>query len=482
MTLTVGIKTYDGRTGHKTSDLVQNPEFKRLFDQHFRDCSDDVKSRAMTKLARWVSDSANPWIPHWKKGQGKSFSGYKTVVEWLRYKTEKQFQENAGREKELAEQINACPGIRETVAVYATQYLQTHWDSVLTEQQRRSNRDQRGRYSFFYSNILWRDRRLGDGIDYFRGKRNPSLSEMAAFLADYALKCSERPKTTSFTRGHDELRYNETRLKHEVVEAMKALETTFQATREQIPRLATASAESASTVRLLEDGTPMEQFMADQTLLDDFNYFKRRFPVGMTDEALYASPEFRAYRRTLRRAFRSQKTLIDTALQQKTASVTNEGMELRKAEERMNVSRKNRLEFNVDPEHAWTKFMMTQRQVIGAGPSSTTASTLELVKLITPPEIKRDEALMQKAYYSVAVSLFAFWRRKKTTLQGRSAVHTWNEVITALENYLFEGSEYIFPLDLDAVAPQQDMQCRTYVYPDRFTERGTPLYLNHGQV
>jgi hypothetical protein len=482
MTLTVGIKTYDGRTGHKTRDLVQNPEFRRLFDQHFRNCSDDVKRRAMTKLARWVSDSANPWIPHWKKGQGKSFSGYKAVVEWLRYKTEKQFQANAVREKELAEQINACPGIRETVAVYATQYLQTHWDKVLTDQQRRSNRDQRGRYSFFYSNILWRDRRLGDGIDYFRGKKNPSLSEMAAFLADYALKCSERPKTTSFTRGHDQLRYNAVRLNHEVAEAMQALETAFQETREQIPQLAAASEESANTLRLLQDGAPMEQFMADENLLANFNYFKRRFAAGMTDEALYASSEFRNYRRALRQAFRSQQTLIDTALQQKTASVTNEGMEQRRAEERMNVSRKNRLEFNVDPEHAWTEFMMRGSQVIGAGPSSTTASTLELVKLITPSDIKKDEVHMQKAYYSVAVSLFAFWRRKKSTLQGKSAVHTWNEVITALENYLWEASEYIFPLDLDAVAPQQDMQCRTYVYPDRFTERGTPIYLNHGQV
>ena len=479
MTLTVGITTYDGRTGHKTRDLVQNPEFRRLFDQHFRNCSDDVKRRAMTKLARWVSDSANPLIPQWKKGQGKSFSGYKAVVEWLRYKTEKQFQANAAREKELAEQINACPGIRQTVARYATQHLQTHWDK-LTNQQRQSNRDQRGRYSFFYSNLLWRDRRLGDGIEYFRGKRNPSLSEMAAFLADYALKCSERPNTTSFTRGHDQLRYNAVRLNHEVSEAMQALETTFQETREEIPQLAADSEESANRLRLLQDGAPMQQFMADETLLANFNYFKRRFAAGMTDEAVYASPGFRDYRRTMRQAFRSHKTQIDTALQQKTASVTNEGIQQRRAEKLKNVYRENRLEFNVDPEHAWTQFMMTGSQVIGAGPSSTTASTLELVKLITPSDMG---FLMEKAYYSVAVSLFAFWRRKKSTLQGRSAVHTWNEVITALENYLPQGSEYnIFPLDLDAVAPQPGMQCRTYVYPDRFTPGGIPLYLNHGQV
>jgi hypothetical protein len=85
--------------------------------------------------------------------------------------------------------------------------------------------------------------------------------------------------------------------------------------------------------------------------------------------------------------------------------------------------------------------------------------------------------------YSVAMALFAFWQRKKMILSLASAVHTWNEVVAALEPYQLPGTVFMPPVaedfSVDNPAASAGMHCKVYEYPDRFQETdGRPLFNN----
>jgi hypothetical protein len=475
MPLTVGITRYDNSRGHTLRDLTQNADFQQMFDATFQHSTDADKRRAMEKLGRWISHVADPLIPLLRKGQDKSFAGLRELMSWLKYQTEKRFADNAQRERQLAEMINDCPGIRQTVAAITTRHLQTYWDG-LAANVKRQNADLRGRYAHFYSNFL-SNRRLGDGITYFRNKRNPSLSEMAAFLADFALKHTLMPPPT-FTRGHEGLRYNNVKLQRDIADALNDLEATRRRRERAVPRIRTEAARWESATGLLTDTIPLQQFLSDANLRRIFEQYKsldstQRAP----DEIIYNSEEFRQIRRENLDIARREANRYNRELHETEASLTPDAVNLEKENTKKAATRSNRLAYNVAPEHDWAAFMMQQSQVIGAGPSSTTSATLELVKLIFPAG--RYDCDLHRAYYSVAVALFAFWRRKKNLLRGSSSVHSWNEVITALENYLDYQSDFIFPVDQAFVPEDPALQRRVYEYPDRFTEKGIPVFLNH---
>ena len=473
MALTVGILRYDGSRGHRLGDLTGTPEFAGVFTEFFPETNADDRLRALQKLDRWVSHSAIGYIPHLRKGQDKSFAGMRQLMTWLRYQTGKQFVANAQKEKQLAEMINDCPGIRQTVARITTHDIQAYWDR-LSPEVKIQNSDLEGRYARFYSNIIWRNRRLGDGIAYFRNKRNPSLSEMAAFLADFALRHTLTPVPTR-TRGHELLRYNRVKTQHDVTEALRALATGAANLAATLPQAQQNITELTTLTRLLGDNIPFNEFMANATLRDLFNRFKTEHRNhNEPDERIYTSDDFQMVIEENREPVRREKNSLIRSYNAATASLTENARDTQRQIATAKATKSNRLNFNVDPEHDWTAFMMARSQMIGAGPSSTTAATLELVRLIIPAD-QND----QKAYYSVAMALFAFWRRKKTLLRGSSAVHTWNEVVTALENYLDEGSEFIFPMDQAFVPDDPAMQRRVYECPERFTERGYPMFANH---
>jgi len=178
----------------------------------------------------------------------------------------------------------------------------------------------------------------------------------------------------------------------------------------------------------------------------------------------------------------SRRQATATAMAQQKRDDLAENLQAAVEATRQGTGNSKRLMFNVDPSHQWTRFMMSHNAAIGAGPSSTTAVTLGLVSAVIAAT-QHAQRFEDKVSFAVAMALFAFWQRKKTLLRGSSAVHTWNEVVTALDLYLPRGSDFLMPRDEDFAADNlgQDIQCTIYEYPDRFTEGGYPVFLNNNQ-
>lgn len=140
--------------------------------------------------------------------------------------------------------------------------------------------------------------------------------------------------------------------------------------------------------------------------------------------------------------------------------------------------RVRRMEYNVDPDHEWTKFMINHDAVVGAGPSGTTSFTLGLVEKACEGE---SFGTTQMAAYAVAMALFSFWQRKKRLLKYQSAVHTWNEVCAALDHH--RGANEVqrtrdgFLQVSDTGKLDDENGCDLYAYPNSFNNLdGRPDY------
>lgn len=486
MALTVGIKCYDGSKGKKLSDLLSRPDVQEAMARCF---SPEAKANANQKLARWVNHSAESYIPQWRKGQNKSFATANEMALWLRYKSEKVFQPNATREKELAEQINDCQGIRKTVAEVITQ-IDREFNLLGGDVKARIG-GTTGRYATFYSKVFFK-RNLSEGLTYFRNQRNPSLSEMAAFLGDFGMPAREVTKDQIImTKGHNELRNNQAVLDAAEAAALEELESGARG--REYPRLQRELDRRVDTpdrrLRELEskikaDAERLRDFLATSPRLEailqdpeaarEFKAFQQR--RGLANDAdAFASQAWRAHQRALIDAYNKRaqnpSAKADSIFSDETAALAAQITELREKQLDRARGKYKRINYNVAVDHQWTRFMMEKNASIGAGPSSTTAVTLGLVKHWCPPGPNID-----KMYFAVAASLFAFWQRKKSLLRGFAAVHTWNEVMTALDNYLPRNSGYLAPLDWSASV---EMQCKVYEYPDSFLKNGLPMFTNN---
>lgn len=498
MTLTIGTTRYDGKGQRKLTNLLNDhPTLRTELNARFHTA--EARQRALTKLELWIQGSARTRIPHFGKGQNKSFAGLEDMLVWLCYKTNKTFVENAARETELAQAIDACPGIRRTVAAFVTQTIPKFYNA-LDQSIRTPIRDIRGRYARFYSKSFWLDRTISDGVRYFNNQKNPSLSEMAAFLCDLALASKNfHPDVSSriqYTRGHEELRLNRTEVARNIADALQILE---QSHNQAMARIRTQQNRQI----ILAEGTLqiLQQLLRsaakisweeltlprNNQLLKEFREFEQEQPAANRGETLFHSQAWEQRKRELSREIESGEALARReaqahAMAQQQSDAEVERHQDRVEEKRQNKGGTNRLNFNVDPSHQWTRFMMARNAVIGAGPSSTTAVTLGLVSAVVASATDAHH-LEDKISFSVAMSLFAFWQRKKIVLRGSSAVHTWNEVVTALDLYLPRESGFIMPRDEDFAADNlgQDMQCTIYEYPDRFTEGGYPVFPNNNQ-
>ncbi len=488
MALTVGTTCYDGSRGHRLENLVARDDVREAIQKYFRE---EARDNALRKLERWISHSAESWIPQWRKGQNKSFATANDMVLWLQYKSEKVFQPQATREKELAELINDCPGIRRTVAQFISTHLVREFDFVQANLRAQISR-KTGRYASFYSKIFFK-RNLGEGLAYFRNQRNPSLSEMAAFLGDFALEARDFTKQCIImTKGHDELRTNQAQVDAAVARAMQELERnreyrTLHRTLQELttnpgPRLQDLERqvrdEFKSVAARLQSASSLDEIRREPKALKYFNEFKargeNRLEFGDDDARAFSSQKWGQYKQELIRNLNAQAAspgkiadkMLGVEINQSATRVT-----ALTADAQANAKKGvRRINYNVAVNHQWTKFMMEKSAVVGAGPSSTTAVTLGLVNYC----IGGDETR-----FAVAASLFAFWQRKKHLLRGFAAVHTWNEVMTALDNYLSPASGYAVPLDWGA---SEEMQCKVYEYPDSFTEVGLPLFSSNRTI
>lgn len=488
MALTVGITCYDGSKNKKLSDLLAHPDVQRAMSRHF--ATQEQRARANQKLARWVNHSAESYIPQWRKGQNKSFATANEMAVWLLYKSELVYRPSADTEKQLAEKINDCPGIRKTVAEVITQHIDPEFNR-LGGGNKRLIGETTGRYATFYSKIFFK-RNLSEGLAYFRNQRNPSLSEMAAFLGDMGLPARTVTKTSIiYTKGHDELRNNQAAIDDAEKRALEKLERgetdeQYRSLRQQLQnrsdhpdrRLQQLESEiKASSARLrdfLGKSPGLEAIQQDPVASKVFQAFQQQRRLANAAEA-FELPAWKSRQQALfesaRKTAENPTAKADDMFSTEMTNLANKLTESRDKQVGDAKREVKRINYNVAVDHQWTRFMMERKIAIGAGPSSTTAVTLGLVKHWCPPGPNID-----KMYFAVAASLFAFWQRKKSLLRGFAAVHTWNEVMTALDNYLPRNSGYLAPLDWSASV---EMQCKVYEYPDSFLKNGLPMFTNN---
>jgi hypothetical protein len=484
MPLTIGVKRYDGSRGRTLRDLyTDNPELVQRLQQEFPKAED--LARANLKLSTWVS---TPWYNALDKKQGKCFAGINDVVIWLRFKTNnRDLVQSKEDESRLASAIDQCPGIRRTVGRFTTQVIPLYV-STLDERTRKYLKDTKGRYARFYSKSFYFNRSLSEGVSYFKDQRDPSLSEMAAFLSDLALALKDRdPSMKAFrkmTQGHEELRMNRT-------EISLAYDQLVAKNESELSRAVSArQAKARQEVRRLFDDLqreiPWDQLDNHKELKELFSQTETqlRLPSGSTGQVFYESNNWARAKRTF-----LDRNTVESVSNRQLSKIESSAEEARqkfpetlRGEATRNASRSA---FNVDPSHEWTRLMMQKNKMIGAGPSSTTAHTLSLlaaaVHRLHPYFMNGTEK--NQLSYSVAMALFAFWQRKKMILSLASAVHTWNEVVAALEPYQMPGTVFMPPVaedfSVDNPAASAGMHCKVYEYPDRFQETdGRPLFNN----
>lgn len=484
MPLTIGVKRYDGSRGRTLRDLyIDNPRLVERLRQEFPEAEDLV--RANLKLSTWVS---TPWYKPLDKKQGKCFAGINDVVIWLRYKTNnRDLVQSKEDESRLASAIDQCPGIRRTVGRFTTQVIPVYF-STLEAETRRRLKDTKGRYARFYSKSFYFNRSLSEGVSYFKDQRDPSLSEMAAFLSDLALALKDRdPDMKAFrkmTQGHDELRMNKAEI--DAALAILVAEKERDLSRAVLLRQEQARREVKKLFDDVQRDIPWDQLDNHKELKELFlqTQTRLRLPSGSTGQAFYESNNWAREKRNF-----LDRNTIESVLNRQLEKIESNTGQMRQAfpetlrgEATKKVSRSA---FNVDPSHEWTRLMMQKNVMIGAGPSSTTAHTLSLlaaaVQRLHPYFM--NETQKNQLSYSVAMALFAFWQRKKMILSLASAVHTWNEVVAALEPYQTLGTPFM-PLvaedfSVDNPAKSAGMHCKVYEYPDRFQETdGRPLFNN----
>jgi hypothetical protein len=484
MPLTIGVKRYDGSRGRTLADLyIGNPRLVERLQQEFPKAED--LARANLKLSTWVS---TPWYNALDKKQGKCFAGINDVVIWLKYKTNNRaLVQSKEDESRLASAIDQCPGIRRTVGRFTTQVIPLYFNSLDAETRRRL-KDTKGRYARFYSKSFYFNRSLSEGVSYFKDQRDPSLSEMAAFLSDLALALKDRdPDMKAFrkmTQGHDELRMNKAEI--DLALAILVAENERKLSRGVLADQAKARQQVNKLFEDLQRDIPWDQLDNHQELkeLVSQTEIKLRLPSGSTGQAFYESNNWAQAKRT----FLARNT-IESVLNRQFEQIESKAGQRRQAFpetlREQATTKVSRSAFNVDPSHEWTRLMMQKNVMIGAGPSSTTAHTLSLVAAavhrLHPYFMNGTEK--NQLSYSVAMALFAFWQRKKMILSLASAVHTWNEVVAALEPYQTLGTPFMPPVaedfSVDNPAVSAGMHCKVYEYPDRFQQTdGRPLFNN----
>jgi len=498
-----------------------------------------AEARGKSKLTKWVKKDAKYNIPLGAKGQGKSFPSFETAVKWLLYKSEKTFANNQQTESRLAEEVHGNAKIRKLLFDFFRGPLAGWWKDLPGKVTIGAKTGRYAHfYSKVLCNRTIKEgfEYFGVGGGGFFSKNvtlaNFSISEAAAFIADVAIQS----KTTCEIRGRhvpgiDNLRYNLTEVDQKTRQALDeafnllsdnqkderdkaSVEGVFAANRNQayVEKLRAGLLD----LRALQDHPQYANWVAMV-----FNKFKEnilinvahdRMVVAVTgqnqtvlDSGILLSTQAAACR-TTGQQLRFLQTFLDGAAannylmrpRQGAPIITGLKLQLQPqldAEpdktphtlQQRNpalydrVRRKGeddakRLEYNVDPDHQWTQFMINHNAVVGAGPSGTTSFTLGLVEKVL--EGRRDHLTTE---YAVAMALFSFWQRKKKLLKYQSTVHTWNEVCAALDHH--HGTDRRVANGFLQVSDSGEGDyagSNIYAYPTSFDQVGCPVYPESG--
>lgn len=510
-----------------------------LRDTVTRRYSDDkaakaVLTQAVHKLGGWVKDSPSysAGTAFGCKGQNKSFSSNRQAVDWLFYKQQKPFLENQQKEKQLAEKINDSDSVRRQVFIIKEQ-LCSYINKQLKVQRTKDHlKTVKGRYAHFYSKIFF-NRNLYEAHTYFskKSQANLSRSEFAAYLADLAL--GVRP-LNFFKEVHIHsaklLRYNLAALDNEWLQIEKEIyseltrsirlknaivTTAFKdaINGDELSRDSDQLIKSLENLRvgldLLKRNRPTEKQAVARGKFARFLKFKNQFATKPNVEGDAANEwgdsEFEGLLISFIEDVKQRKAqnleidvpkrmrnAIKVYLNEMKGRQQGSRLEALRAEvaaslQQLSVEEKRglatkgdvrRINYNVAIEDPWAQMMMQKNMVIGAGPSSTTMVVLGLVSKVLNSESGGVAVELRSRLFCAACIMFAFWQRKKKTLSGSAAVHSWNEVCVAFDIFTqgraSEGGRWLRALPYDPVGQFRDL--KIYPYPTGFSVLGAPEY------
>jgi len=532
MALTIGVRKYSSSDDLRA--LCADDHFLRVLRtalERIVHAGDRQRAevRGKAKLKKWVTKDTRYLIPFGAKGQDKSFPSYETAVTWLLYKTQKTFADNQQRESRLAEEIHGNAKIRKIIFNFLRGPLAAWWGG-LRDRDKRTIGAKTGRYSHFYSKLFC-NRTIREGFEYFGvgggglfsktvTEANLSISEAAAFIADVALGSKKECNITGrHVPGIDNLRFNLTEVDQKTRQALdKAFsklstdrnvgvfaENRYQrleeAVREGLPRLTrlqgTLQYDTAVRSLFEEIKGIIRKNVEDDALVWDVTGQNRGvlnngIALGRQADGCRTTEEqinflreanFGAYLTSPREGAASVAGLKATLQPQLDADPNKTPESLKRQNEALYTEARRkgekdarRLEYNVDPDHEWTKFMINHDAVVGAGPSGTTSFTLGLVEKVNEGSTSRDPLVTE---YAVAMALFSFWQRKKKLLKYASTVHTWNEVCAALDHHRGTSQRVMdgFLQVSDTGKEADNAGCNLYAYPTSFSDQnGLPVY------
>jgi chaperonin cofactor prefoldin len=540
MALTIGVRRYSSSADLRA--LCADRHFLRVLGaalDRIRDPGERerAEARGKAKLKKWVTKDAKYLVPIGAKGQGKSFPSYETAVTWLLYKTRKTFANNQERESRLAEEVHGNAKIRKLLFDFLRGPLAAWW-AGLDKEKKATVGKMTGRYSHFYSK-LFASRTIREGFEYFGvggggffsktvTEANLSISEAAAFLADAALAARKGDVNfeTRMIKNVDTIRYNLTQVDQKTRQALDEafhllsserggmfeenrnetyvnnLERNLRRIRERRGRMdyprtvAMVFGDIKGTIRGMIDEDEYLETIAPEAIRF-VNTGKALYEaVGKCKEladmeTFLESADLKTYLGKKRPKITTRLGALKSILQAQLDADADKTPELLKDRKpalytkvrRLGEKNSDRSEYNVDPDHEWTSFMISHDAVVGAGPSGTTSITLGFVALACKSEGGRVGYMSE---YAVAMALFSFWQRKKKLLKYQASVHTWNEVCTALDHHrgtdtwkrLRDGF-----LQVSATGMMNgDAGCNLYEYPSSFNNfDGRPVY-NAGVV
>ena len=541
MALTIGVRRYSSSADLRA--LCADRHFLRVLRTALDGIPDPgererAEARGKAKLKKWVTKDAKYLVPIGAKGQGKSFPSYETAVTWLLYKTRKTFANNQERESRLAEEVHGNAKIRKLLFDFLRGPLAAWW-AGLDKEKKATVGKMTGRYSHFYSK-LFASRTIREGFEYFGvggggffsktvTEANLSISEAAAFLADAALAARKGDVDfeTRMIKNVDTIRYNLTQVDQKTRQALDEafrllsserggmfeenrnetyvnnLERNLRRIREReggmhYPRtVAKVFGDIKGTIRGMIDEDEYLATVAPRNIalanrgrqlvkdagkcngIEEMKTFLER-----PDLATYLG-EARTGADRVAELKSDLQVQLDADANKTPELLKDRNLALYTKVRRLGEKNSDRSEYNVDPDHEWTSFMINHDAVVGAGPSGTTSITLGFVELACTNGNCKPEGHRMAAYV-VAMALFSFWQRKKKLLKYQASVHTWNEVCTALDHHrgtdtwkrLRDGF-----LQVSATGMMNgDAGCNLYEYPSSFNNfDGRPVY-NAGVV
>jgi len=450
--LTVGNRVYRNPVDIATPALSVAFDKAGLLDEQGEFKDRNVEARMLGKLFRWVNHPDKRWFG---KAQGKVFDNFDDLVRWLKIKTDRVFKQNTAVEKQLAEQVQLNTAINKALKSIVTQKIPAYLCKISKPSQATWQLDNSTKVcsgcgvTFTMFNRRHHCRACGKIFcDGCTQQRAIVVNPVAAKGTDGGMKADERvcdgcfKKTPKWLSKSGRYSYFYCRgLSATLMEGFNYL-------------LGNKSPGTSEMVAFISD-------MAQAT--SGAGLFKVSFPPNDLFNARPVSlvKQAEEFDRALRSADPRQQRAYDRYLQR--------GMTKEEAAEKAGLKPKKakRSDFNVDINHPWVMKAIQAGLPVGAGPSSTTNIIMQFIDILDyPHEDDRDEAKIH-----VALAMFSFWRTKKSTLEKIAAIHTWNEVLAALQLNL-SNKQWLYTDPEYDNGPGEPF----FLYPARFRDNGLPEY------